>query len=239
MITIVHGDDIVSSRNFFVSQKQKLKNPLEFAGENITLTALVQIFEGGELFTEKKAVFIEDFLAKRKASRDKDEILSYLAKYQDHEIFLWEGKEISAKSLSIFKKAEIRHFKLPQSLFLFLDSLKPGNGTFLIPLFHKTLKNMEVELVFFMLVRQFRLLLALSQRHPVPERSEGEGSRNIDEVKRLAPWQKGKLQRQASFFTAKELKNHFSRLYEIDLAQKTGALSLSLIQAIDMFLLRL
>lgn len=230
MITIIHGDDIVSSRNFFVSQKQKIKNPLDFAGENITLTALVQIFEGGELFTEKKAVFIEDFLAKRKASRDKDEILLYLAKYQDHEIFLWEGKEISAKSLSIFKKAEIRHFKLPQSLFLFLDSLKPGIGTFLIPLFHKTLKNMEVELVFFMLVRQFRLLLALSQR---------QESNVIDEENRLAPWQKGKLQRQASFFTAKELKNHFSRLYEIDLAQKTGNLNLSLIQAIDMFLLRL
>lgn len=235
MITIIHGDDIVSSRNFFVSQKQKIKNPIEFAGENITLTSLVQIFEGGELFTEKKAIFLEDFLTKRKASKDKDEILSYLAKYQNHEIFLWEGKEISTKSLSFFKKAEIRNFKLPHSLFLFLDSLRPGKGPLLIPLSHKTLKNMEVELVFYMLVRQFRLLLVLSPHHP--ERSEG--SQVIDEVKRLAPWQRNKLQRQAALFTTENLKKHFARLYEIDLAQKTGSLSLSLAQAIDFFLLDL
>lgn len=235
MITIIHGDDIVSSRNFFVSQKQKIKNPLEFAGENITLTALVQIFEGGELFTEKKAVFLEDFLTKRKQSREKDQILSYLGKYHNHEIFLWEGKEISPKSLSAFKKAEIRHFKLPQSLFLFLDSLKPGKRTFLIPLFHKTLKNMEVELVFYMLVRQFRLLLALSPGHP----KLVSGSRNIDDVNRLAPWQKNKLQKQASLFTAENLKKHFTRLYETALAQKTGSLNLSLAQTIDFFLLDL
>lgn len=238
MITIIHGDDIVSSRNFFVGQKQKIKNPLEFAGENITLTDLVQVFEGGELFTEQKAVFLEDFLTKRKTGRDKDQILAYLTKYQSHEIFLWEGKEISTKSLSAFKKAEIRHFKLPQSLFLFLDALKPSSGTLIVPLFHKTLKNMEVELVFYMLIRQFRLLLALSPGHPDPP-AGGEGSRNIDEVKRLAPWQKSKLQRQASLFTEENLKKHFTKLYEIDLAQKTGSLSLTLTQAIDFFLLDL
>lgn len=230
MITIIHGDDVVSSRNFFVSQKQKIKNPLEFNGESVTLTDLFQIFEGGELFSEEKTLFLEDFLTKRKQSREKDQILSYLAKYQNHETFLWEGKEASLKSLSLLKKAQIRHFKLPQSLFLFLDSLKPGKGMVLIPLFHKTLKNMEVELVFFMLVRQIRLLLALL---------DSNSNEQIDEVKRLAPWQRGKLQKQASLFTTKNLAKHFARLYEIDLAQKTGTLSLSLIQAIDMFLLRL
>lgn len=230
MITIIHGDDIVSSRNFFVSQKQKIKNPLEFTGENVTMTNLVQIFEGGELFSEEKTLFLEDFLTKRKQSHEKDAIVSYISKYPQYDIFLWEGKAISAKSLSAFKKAEVKHFKLPQSLFLFLDSLKPGKGLFLIPLFHKTLKNMEAELVFFMLVRQFRLLLALSDKNPS---ADGQ----IDEVKRLAPWQKGNLQRQTSFFTAEELKNRFARLYKIDLAQKTGSLSLSLVQAIDFFLL--
>lgn len=230
MITIIHGDDIVSSRNFFVSQKQKIKNPLEFNGESVTLTDLIQIFEGGELFSEEKTLFLEDFLTKRKQSRDKDQILSYLAKYQNHEVFLWEGKEASLKSLALFKKAEVKRFKLPQSLFAFLDSIKPGSGPSLISLFHKALENMEAELVFFMLVRQIRLLLALS---------DSTSNEQIDEVKRLAPWQRGNLQRQTSFFTTKELKIHFTRLYEIDLAQKTGSLSLSLIQAIDFFLLDL
>lgn len=230
MITIIHGDDIVSSRNFFISQKQKIKNPPEFNGESVSLTDLVQIFEGGELFRAEKTLFLEDFLTKRKQSRDKDQIISYLAKYQNHGVFLWEGKEASLKSLVLFKKAEIKHFKLPQTLFAFLDSIKPGLGPSHITLFYKVLENMEAELVFFMLVRQIRLLLALS---------DSNSNEQIDEVKRLAPWQKGKLQRQASFFTAKELKIHFARLYEIDLAQKTGTLSLTLTQAIDFFLLDL
>ncbi|MBI1982430.1 MAG: hypothetical protein HYY87_01175 [Candidatus Levybacteria bacterium] len=230
MITIIHGDDIVSSRNFLVGQKQKIKNPLEFNGESIAISDLVQIFEGGELFSDQKTLFLEDFLTKRKASKDKDQILSYLSKYQNHDIFLWEGKEVSAKSLSAFKKAEVKHFKLPQSLFLFLDSLKPGRGKLLIPLFHKTLENMEAEFVFYMLVRQFRLLLALSDL---------SSKEQIDEIKRMAPWQKSKLQRQAFLFTKDALTKNFAQLYAIDLAQKTGSLSLSLIQTIDFFLLDL
>ncbi|MBI2622551.1 MAG: hypothetical protein HYW64_00425 [Candidatus Levybacteria bacterium] len=55
----------------------------------------------------------------------------------------------------------------------------------------------------------------------------------------MAPWQKSKLQRQAFLFTKDALTKNFAQLYAIDLAQKTGSLSLSLIQTIDFFLLDL
>ena len=62
---------------------------------------------------------------------------------------------------------------------------------------------------------------------------------DIEEVKRLAPWQKSKLMNQASMFEMKKLKEIYKKLYKIDKAQKTGATNLSLTQNIDIFLLEI
>lgn len=230
MITIVHGDDIVSSRKYLSEEKQRQKNFVIFEAEALTITDLVQNIEGKSLFDEKTAIVVENFLSK-KVSKDTEEIVSFLNKHAgDSNVVFWEGKEISKKSLGRFSKSVNKLFKFPQRLFLFLDSIKPRGGKDIISLFHETIKNVEVELVFFMLIRQFRLLLALSD-----EKSEG----TIDEVLRLAPWQRSKLTKQAQLFTKEELKNTYSKLCKIDVMQKTGGLNYKLTQAIDFFLLEI
>jgi len=81
-----------------------------------------------------------------------------------------------------------------------------------------------------MLQRQFRILLALSEpSENVP----------IDELIRLAPWQTGKLERQALSFDLETLKKIYRKLYEIETGQKTGTLPLSLSQSIDFLLLEM
>ena len=62
---------------------------------------------------------------------------------------------------------------------------------------------------------------------------------SIDEVVRLAPWQKSKLERQTRTFSLEQLKQIYSKLYEIEIAQKTGDSSLSLSQNIDFLLLEM
>jgi hypothetical protein len=121
-----------------------------------------------------------------------------------------------------------RVFKLPQTLFVFLDSFKPGNGKILIKLFHQTIETTEPEMVFFMLVRQIRLLLAVSEQ----ARDE-----TIDELKRLAPWQRTKLEQQAKQFGPEELKKIYARLFLIEQGQKTGNLPNTILTSIDFFLL--
>ncbi|MBI2074990.1 MAG: hypothetical protein HYT83_04105 [Candidatus Levybacteria bacterium] len=229
MITIIHGDDVANSRKYYLSEREKVANPVIFAAEKVTLSDLMQVFEGGRLFSDNKKVFIENFFSKKKASKEYDEIIDYLKQIQENgEIFFWEEKEITAKKISVFKKLISKVFKFPQNLFLFLDSIKPGNGKTLISLFHKTIETAEPEMIFFMLIRQLRIILALSDK---------SSSSQIDELKRLAPWQKSKLQKQASFFSQKQLIDLYKKLFEIDLAIKTGKSSLNLIQAIDFFLL--
>lgn len=232
MITIIHGDDTVSSRKLFISLRQERKDSHYFNGETLKLTDIVQIIEGNALFTTTKTIFIEAIFPKKKVGKEFEEIISYLNKNNSLiELYLWEGKALNKKQTSLFSKPTEKLYKLPQVVFSFLDLLKPQNGEKLIALFHEALKNADAEFIFYMLIRQFRLLLTLA--------SDLRGREAVDEANRLAPWQKQKLQKQAHLFSLEKLIKTYKKLYEIDLGQKTGNLHLSLVQSIDFFLLDL
>jgi len=264
MITIIHGNDTASSRKYYIDQKTA--DAFSFEGEKVCLTDLTQVLEGGGLFTDSKKIFIDEFLSKRKQGKETEEIILLLNKYREtNDIFLWEGKEISKKNASLFSNPTVKTFKFPLFLFTFLDGIKPKSSNNVV-LFHEALKKSEAELIFFMLIRQFRLLLAVSDekspfsRHAEldsasleipksirqaqdPEYTEGQvrddSNQRIDEIKRLAPWQKSKFKKQSGLFSLINLKNAYKKLFEIDLGQKTGTLNMSIEQAIDIFLLDL
>ncbi|MCL5434888.1 MAG: hypothetical protein M1405_00680 [Patescibacteria group bacterium] len=226
MITIIHGDDTSSSRNYYIDERQKAKSPVILAGEKLALTDLMQSLEGGSLFSVEQEIFIENFFSSKKINPNFKEIVSYIDS-QDSKanIFFWENSELSKTELATFKKPAVKLFKIPQNMFGFLDNIKPGNvGS--IKQFHELLSKTAEELIFFMIIRQFRLLLAVSN-------SNGN---QIDEVKRLAPWQTGKLRSQASFFGQEKLISTYKRLHEIDSDSKSGKSATTLAQTIDFFL---
>ena len=229
MIIILHGDDIVSSRNQLVSLREKTKNPLDFRGDKLTLSDLVQAIEGSSLFFIEKNIFIENFLAQKKTNQQFKEIVEYIAKNnKDVNIVFWENHEISKSAALTFKDAAVKLYRLPQNLFLFLDNLK-HNSKENVKFFRGTISQMSEELVFYMMIRQFRLMLALLLKQQDP----------IDELKRLAPWQRGKLERQAAGFGIENLKSIYGRLYEIDYNQKYGLTTAPLARNIDFFLMEI
>lgn len=222
MITIIHGDDIVASRKFLNEEKSKTENTKTFSGSYL-LTDIIQTLEGS-LFEGETSVFIENLLGKKK-NTEKEEIISYLSKNASlTNVYIWEDTEIPVKTLQIFKTAQNKIFKLPKLLFTFVDSLKPETGKNLIVLFHQLLDQTDADFIFAMIIRQFRLLIAISVED------------SIDEVKRLSPWQIAKIKKQKLFFTEEQLFLQHNKLFSIDSKLKTGTLSLSLIQAIDFFL---
>ncbi|MEK7572195.1 MAG: hypothetical protein AAB553_08045 [Patescibacteria group bacterium] len=229
MLTIIHGDDTASSRKFFLQQKEQFPDALLWEGDKVTITDLAQIFSGGALFEESKTLFVEQLLTKQKRKSEYEALITTIQEYgKENTIVLWEGKELDRSMLQPFTIARIQPFKLPQSLFQLLDSLRPGNGKNLIKLLHQTIETTEGEMVFFMLIRQVRLLLALSS---APIESP------IDEIKRMQPWQKSKLEQQAKLFTINQLKDLYHKLFTIESKQKTGKLALPLIPTIDFLLL--
>ena len=225
MITLIHGDDIVSSRKYFIEEKNSLKNLKSLDSKDLNIQNLVELFKSDSLFSTEKNIFIENFFEQKK-SDEFEKIINYVKKNSSKvNLFIWEKDELSKTELSVFPKTKANLFKIPKTLFSFLDNISP-NSTNNVLNFHLALKTADEEMIFYMLIRQFRLMLSFS--------NEEEGS--IDEIRRLAPWQKDKLQRQSKLFSDKELKRIYNKLYETDLNIKTGVFP-NLTNAIDFLLL--
>ncbi|MDP3940787.1 MAG: hypothetical protein Q8Q49_00610 [bacterium] len=228
MITIIHGDNIAASRNTFIAEKNKVVSPTVLRGGEFTLTDLTQVLEGGMLFSESTHLFIEDLFGKVRKKDELEAYTSFFEKVRDkYSIFLWEGKTLTKQQLGLMKNATVELFRLPTSLFSFLDAISPKNTEQHVLRLAKAVADSGEEMVFTMLVRHIRLLLSL------------RAGADIDEVKRLASWQTGKLRAQASVFTTEQLLMLHSGLFTIDKERKTGAASLPLRASIDFLLLRL
>lgn len=227
MIILTHGNDTTASRNFYIDFRQKVQNPIILEGSSLEYSALYQIIEGESLFESDKNVFVENFFSSKKTtSEEVKKVVEYLNSKKDLNLFFWEGKELTKVQANLLKSAEVKQFNYPQLLFAFLDNIKHNNSN-LVLMFKNLEKQMETELVLYMIIRQFRLLLASIQNS------------GIDEAKRMAPWQTGKIEKQARYFGNDELVKAYNDLYKIDYETKFGLSSLPTSARIDIFLANL
>lgn len=226
MTTLIHGDDTAKSREYYLEERGKHVQKVVLDGATLTLTNFIQTTSGSGLFGDQQAIFIEELLSKKKSSKELDALIQEILQAQAI-IFLWESKELSAAQLRPFNSATVKLFKIPKTVFAFLDALSPNAGEKAIALFHQLLQEENVNFALFMLQRQIRILLALHDTH----------QSSISEARRLAPWQKGKLEKQSKSFALDKLLQLHEQLYRLELGQKTGTLSLPLDQAIDFLLL--
>jgi hypothetical protein len=133
---------------------------------------------------------------------------------------------LTKTQLGFLKQFEIKEFNIPKQLFIFLDNLKPENYKKLIFLYHELRISEEAEFIFFMIIRQFRILLQLSDNY----------TNKIDEVSRMAEWQITKLKLQARQFKNIEILNNYNKLFEMETNYKTGKSGMPLDTSIDFFL---
>ncbi|HLB60814.1 MAG TPA: hypothetical protein VJL83_04400 [Patescibacteria group bacterium] len=232
MITILHGDDVLQSRDAlqqFIEQQQG-KEVVRLEGKSLDRTLLVQSLESHSLFENERVVVIENLLSSQRSPKQRTELAAYLKRGSfDADVLLWEGKPVGKYIISLKKQksVQVREFKMPSIIFKLVDSLRPGSASVCLALLNETLANTVPEIVFTMLVRQFRLLLALSSHA------------DIEETKRLAPWQAGKMRHQARLFTTEQLTNLYHELMLIDFRVKTGKTPLSLTKHLEQFMIKL
>ena len=225
MILLIHGNDLASSRDFYFAEKNKLTDVVILEGDGLTFDQLFQAAENKSLFGNEQTILVENYFTKNKSiAIETKKIVEYVNGNKNMSIIFWEPTELSKTAQALLKSATVKTFSFPQTLFTFLDNVKPDNAGSLIKLFHQLRQNMEPELIFFMLVRQFRIMLGI------------EASDKIDEVKRMAPWQLSKMQRQAKMFGEAKLKSSHEKLFEMDLGLKTGKIPYSIDRSIDFFL---
>lgn len=246
MLTILHGDNILASRKALESAKLAAseKEIIKLEGKKTDLPLLKQALEAKSLFAENKLVVVEDLITDNR-KQITENVINYLIEGKfDADLVLWEGKPLPIGILSKFKKAgdkktgyiKIQLFKQPAVIFKFLDSIKPKNIKEMLTSLKRSIEVSQPEIVFYMLVRQFRILLAVKAKEK--DRTI-ERNNDIEELKRLAAWQLGRLKIQASHFSLEQLLKIYKELLIIDYQIKTGKSALDLTKRMELFIMSL
>jgi DNA polymerase-3 subunit delta len=108
-------------------------------------------------------------------------------------------------------------------IFDFVDALGARNRKKAVNEFHRLLVESDIQNIFGMIVRQFRLLV--QSREIIDQRG---GEQEIAKSLGVHPFVGGKLAHQASQFSQVQLDAIFHRLLEIDAGLKTGKMSIDL-----------
>lgn len=225
MIYLIFGEDTASSRNKLSGLLTESQNIIRIDGKKQKLAEIDTFFVSNSLFSEKKNIVVDRF-TKVTPQKEFFEKVQSFEKNPDTNIFLWEASDLTPKVKSAFKTAKVFSFAFPKFYYEFLDEYKPNVSS--VKIFHQVLKTFEAEQALYGLIRRIRQLIII----------KGGNASASSEFKSVQSWQLSKLERQANFWSEKQLGDAFLELTELDEKMKTGALTMSLQAHIDILLSR-
>lgn len=140
MITILHGENTISSRK----KLEEIKNSFEgevvvLDGKTVTETDFIQATQSHSLLSTKRLVVVEG-------------MTKYDLENLGVDLVIWEGKKITPPA----DVGQVLEFKTPAIIFKLTDSLRPGNGKSAVRVFRECLGSLEPEFIFLMVVWAYR-----------------------------------------------------------------------------------
>lgn len=229
MISLIHGDNLVASRNLLnekirQAKAKGIKDVVRLDGEKIDVTDLKQALESSSLFASDRLVIIENLFTRKQSKLKADLINNLLETDPKSELVIWESKAVSPAQLKkLPPSAKIHFLKIGPKIFQFLDSIAPGNHREMLLLMHGCITQESEEMVFYMLVRRVSVLIIAVDL----------GKNGLDGMQ---GWQKDRLIRQANRFSLPQLLSLHERLYETDKKIKTGRNILPLSSLLDLII---
>ncbi len=227
MLTILHGENTVASRNFLgslIKQSQRKGISItKITNENFEINNLVSALEP-DLFAQKKLILIDEFQKfSLQTQKDIAEIVEKLP--SENHLIIWSNKKLPAKTLKLFPQGKSQLFKPSSQVFKFLDFLTPDNKINSLNLLNQTLAQDEINLVFYLLIIRIEDLILIK-------------TDNQDKLKK-APWQIRRLVSQAEKFSLPALEKLLKQLILLDYRQKTGRLFYSLEFGLELLIAKL
>lgn len=209
MLSILHGDNIVASRQVLrtmvdaaLAAQAKI---VQLDQKSTTIGSVQQALHQDDFFGTSNLLVIEDLHA-GPTSRQRKQIIAELVA-ADQDVILWEQKKLTATQLKQFPQAQQRVFALSKFVFSWLDLLGTKDQEVkALSLLHQAVSQESSELCFFLLIRQVRLLL---------QAKDGE-------TLAVAPFQVSRFISQAQRFTAHQLLSLHEYLLATDTALKTS-----------------
>lgn len=219
---VLHGDNHVQSRKILneiiddARRKGVEISKLEWKTGSEKEFSSLSVSQG--LFSTDHLVVVENFFRGNKKAND---ILEKVNKNTSY--VFWEDSTLSP---SVLKKLPrdfiVQDFKLPVSMFKFLEAFYPGNSKTALRLLCDSAKNEGGEILLYLLGKQIRSLIWVK---------EDEGSFKGPD------WQKKKLMSLTNKFTLKQLYEIHTKLFEIDRRNKTSQLPETLIGSLEILTL--
>lgn len=182
MINIVHGDNVIASRQFIFSQ---LSNALTFEAKALTPEILIQSLESSGLFGPARPVLINHFPPL--------ELLKIIAAHPDSQVYLWHNKSLSKTALKpLGPKVKLTEFKLPPVIFAFLDN--PN-----LKSLHLAVKSNPIELIFYLFSRRISQLIQIKDNPGLVKTSPWQKQKLLTQSRgwtltQLLTWHKKLLQ---------------------------------------------
>lgn len=224
MITVIHGNHVLETRNQLASLKTKYSEIVSIDARKAAFTDIIQALESATFSGDSRLVVLEYLFSGKSKTED---IIGYLINNNfGNDLVVWDEKKCIGKDFELLaRKARIIELNLPTQLFRFLDSLMPDSKN-ILALYQDLLKTENEELIFFMLKRHVRSLLL----------SASDKSERPSDIAKLLPWQMAKLARQSSFFSEYKLIDLYKKLLNIEYSIKTGNSAMSLDHKLKIFL---
>lgn len=222
MLTIICGENSVSSFNYYTHLKKEYKTK-GYEIINLKSSNLEEVYswmgESQSLFSSKKVFFTENINKKlsRKLNLKINKIVENIIKDKKIEAITWE-EEISSRFLKFPKGGEIKEFKFSETIFKLQDALFPGNLNNFITILNQLNQTSDENFIFIMIIRHIRNLILVKM-----------GKTN----NKLQKWQIYKLKTLASKWETDKLINFYDSFHKIDVSQKTSSNPYSLKKSLD------
>lgn len=225
MIYVLHGENALESYNRLnqITSQYPLHEVINQEADKIE--DLLNNLTTKDLLGGKKLIIARNFIAKNKLKPQQ------IKEYDDLNILiLWEDKEISKNiSVSYAKIAKVEVFKLPSTIFYFLDSIT-GPAAYTIKLLNKIADKESTMLIWHILNRIYLLAIA--------KLKVDQETANKLNGKVLPAWQWQKIYDQAKKIDEKKLNGLFTATLKIDYLVKTGKTNLPAKSMVSLMLLK-
>jgi len=229
MLTIIHGENLVKSREKLWQLKQlatdKGQKIETLNAKKIKPAQLEIALTGADLFGQSQLLVIETLHSLAHSKKRTAYFTQINQASEDLDIILWEKKLLSKSNLKKFPRALEFSYKMGKALWQLIDQLspRPNSKKQQLLTLHRAIDEDSAEFSLSMITKRIRELIAIK----------------IGADEGIHPFVKSKLRQQEKNFTLERLLTLHQELYQLDAKLKQSLNLLKLAGQLDLFLINL
>jgi len=229
MLTIIHGENLIKSREKLFQLKQLAQNSGQqlntLLAKKITPQELEKSLLAKDLFGQEQSLIIEQLHSLPHSKKRTAYIESIQKASQFLDIVLWEKKGLSASNLKKFSQAKVFLYPMGKALWQLIDQLSPKTNTkkSQLLLLQQAIEQDSAEFCLSMISKRVSDLIAIQTNAQV----------------KIHPFVKTKLEKQKRNFSLTQLLNFHQELYNLDKKLKHSHNLLNLASELDLLLITL